>query len=168
MLVRHGSVDYDAYPNRFRGHGIDLIPLTHAGKAEAEALALRLADRGPVDAIVTSPMTRAIQTAMILSWHLTCPVDVELDLHEWVPDTAQQWSNSDVPRTAYEELIACGGEWPSGEQRPWEPHSAVRRRVGAVLQRYAHVERVVVVTHSGVIEAMAGVSGIDRPVPSAK
>ena len=161
LLVRHGSVNYDAYPNRFRGHGIDLLPLTASGAVEAEGLASRLAEQGGVDLIVASPMTRALQTAMILSWELTCPVEVELDLHEWVPDTSQQWTDGEVPRTAYEELLACGGEWPPGEQREWEPYSAVRRRVGTVLERYSHLTSVAVVTHSGVIEAMTGVSGIE-------
>lgn len=158
LLVRHGSVDYDAHPGRFRGHGIDLIPLTSIGVREAEGLAHRLADLGGVDAIVSSPMTRALHTAMIVSWRLDRSVDVELDLHEWVPDLSQQWSDGELPRTAYEELLACGGEWPPGEERLWEPHSRVRERVRGVLQRYSHLEIVAVVCHSGVIEAMTGKS----------
>jgi len=114
LLMRHGSVDYDAQPGRFRGHGIDLLPLTPTGVVEAEDLAVLLAKRGDVDAIISSPMTRSLQTAMILSWRLQLRVQVELDLHEWVPDLSQQWTDGEATRNAYDELRACGGEWPPG------------------------------------------------------
>jgi broad specificity phosphatase PhoE len=84
-------------------------------------------------------------------------VEVELDLHEWVPDLTQQWSGGEEPRRASEEAARLGGEWPPGEQRAWEPHSSVRHRVGAVLDRYDDRGLVAVVCHSGVIEAMTGV-----------
>jgi broad specificity phosphatase PhoE len=156
LLVRHASVDYDAHPGRFRGHGIDLLPLTDEGVAEARELAMRLSAWGPVDAIVSSPMARALQTAMVLSWGLAMEVSVELDLHEWVPDLSQQWSGGEVPHRAYEELTACGGEWPAGEERLWEPHSRVRERAKGVLHRYADAGDTAVVTHAGVIEALTG------------
>ena len=82
-----------------------------------------------------------------------------LILHEWVPDLSQQWSDGEVPRSTYEELHACGGEWPVGQERSWEPHSVVRGRATSVLTRYANVGTVGVVTHSGVIEALTGISG---------
>jgi broad specificity phosphatase PhoE len=148
LLIRHGTVDYDTYPGRFRGHGIDLLPLTPSGVTEVERLARRLAADGGVDLIVSSPMTRALQTAMIVSWHLKCHVEVELDLHEWVPDSSQQWSGGDVPRSAYQELLTCAGEWPAGEERLWEPHSSVRRRVRGVLGRYSAAGTVAVICHS--------------------
>jgi broad specificity phosphatase PhoE len=158
LLVRHGSVDYDSHPGRFSGHGIDLLPLVPSGVAEAEKLALCLAEGGDVDLIISSPMARALQTAMILSWELARQVEVDLDLHEWVPDESQQWSTGEVPAFAYQELLEYSGEWPAGEERLWEPHSAVRRRVGGVLDRYDDDRTVVGVCHSGVIEAMTGVA----------
>jgi broad specificity phosphatase PhoE len=160
LLVRHGSVDYDSHPGRFRGHGIDLLPLSPQGVADAEAVAPVLRDAG-VELIITSPMARALQTAMILSWRLECLVEVELDLHEWVPDLSQQWTEGDVPRLAYEELARLGGEWPAGEERMWEPHSSVRRRVNGVLERYTDRGVVAVICHSGVIEAMTGEHAVE-------
>jgi uncharacterized phosphatase len=156
LFVQHGRVDYDAHPGRFRGHGIDLLPLTEQGVRDAETAASNLAGTG-IERIVASPMTRALQTAMILSWRLDRRVDVELDLHEWVPDLTQQWSGGEVPKQASAEAARLDGEWPSGERRDWEPRSAVRHRVGAVLDRYASGALVAVVCHSGVIEAMTGV-----------
>ncbi len=159
LLVRHGRVDYDSHPGRFFGHGIDLLPLTPQGVADAEAVAPALRDAG-VELIITSPMARALQTAMILSWRLECRVEVELDLHEWVPDLSQRWSGGDVPRLAYEELARIEGECPVGETRTWEPHSSVRRRVNGVLERYTNRGVVAVVCHAGVIEATTGEHGV--------
>ena len=156
LLIRHGRVDYDAYPGRFRGHGIDLLPLMEQGRAEAEALASKL-EGSNVSLILASPMARALQTAMIVSWRLVGHVEVELDLHEWVPDQTQSWQGGEIPMDAYEDLVRHGGEWPEGERRAWEPHSAVRSRVGAVLRRYESVDgTIAVICHSGVIEAMTG------------
>jgi broad specificity phosphatase PhoE len=42
--------------------------------------------------ILTSPMTRALQTAALLSRALDLPLAVEFDLHEWVPDRTYSWS----------------------------------------------------------------------------
>ena len=161
LLIRHGSVDYDSHPGRFRGHGIDLLPLSAQGVSDAEALAVRLGESGGLDLIATSSMARAMHTAMVICARLRTRVVVELDLHEWVPDLSQQWSDGEVPRTAYEELQACGGEWPVGQERSWEPHSSVRRRATSVLTRYANAGTVGVVTHSGVIEALTGISGAE-------
>ncbi len=70
----------------------------------------------------------------------------------------QEWSTGEVPAFAYQELLEYSGEWPAGEERLWEPHSAVRRRVGGVLDRYDDDRTVVVVCQSGMIEAMTGVA----------
>ncbi len=153
LLIRHGSVDYDAHPTRFRGHGVDLVPLTRAGIDQAKEFAATMATP---DLIVSSPTTRTLQTAHILSQPATTEVVVEVDLHEWVPDRTQQWSGPDVPIAAYAELRRNNGEWPEGERRNWEPLSEVRRRAAGVLERYDRPGLVAVVCHSVVIEALTG------------
>jgi broad specificity phosphatase PhoE len=155
-FIRHGSWDV-IEGRRFKGHGVDLTPLSPAGVAEAEGVGRALAT-GPPDLILASPMTRALQTAMIISWHVDRRVVVEMDLHEWMPDHNQQWEDGCVPESAAREMRACGGEWPRGPARSWEPLSSVRKRVSAVLERYVDVENLAVVCHSVVIEAMTGVS----------
>jgi broad specificity phosphatase PhoE len=88
-----------------------------------------------------------------------------MDLHEWMPDDMQQWNDGTVPAAAAAELEACGGEWPPDETRGWEPLSAVRARVGAVLDRYDDGRAVLVVCHSVVIQAITGVRDIGHCVP---
>jgi broad specificity phosphatase PhoE len=159
-LVRHGHW-YCTEDGRFRGHGHDLVPLSTEGVRDAERAARQLLDQ-QVDLILSSPMTRALQTAMVMSWSLGVRVDVDLDLHEWTPDRDQQWVGIQVPTAAYTEMTALGGEWPASETRSWEPLSDVRARVTAVLDRYADRGHVVVVSHSVVIQAMTGVEDISH------
>ncbi|MEJ5223092.1 MAG: histidine phosphatase family protein [Anaerolineales bacterium] len=62
-LVRHGATQLSA-ENRFSGTvGVDL---SEEGRAQAERLALRLAD-DPLSAIYASPLSRAMETAQILA-----------------------------------------------------------------------------------------------------
>lgn len=59
LLVRHGQTIWHA-ENRYAG--ISDVPLTDTGRAQAEALG-RWAAAHPVDAIWTSPLSRAVATA---------------------------------------------------------------------------------------------------------
>ncbi|MFI6008785.1 histidine phosphatase family protein [Streptomyces sp. NPDC051243] len=59
LLARHGQTTWHA-ENRYAG--ISDIPLTATGRAQADALA-RWAAAHPVDAIWTSPLSRAVATA---------------------------------------------------------------------------------------------------------
>jgi len=97
-----------------------------------------------------------LQTAAIISRRLDLPLAAEFDLHEWLPDLTQTYDSSEVAAAAAEEMARCGGEWPEGESRGWEPLSSVRRRVLAVLRRYARNDGVIVVCHGTVIEALTG------------
>jgi broad specificity phosphatase PhoE len=156
LLVRHGSPLYElAEERRLRGGARDWVPLSPKGIAEVEQAAERL--RGTsASLILSSPMTRAVQTAAILSRALDLPLLVEFDLHEWLPDLSQSYDSVDVAVAADKEMECYGGEWPQGETRQWEPLSQVRRRVQAVLRRYSHLEEVIVVSHGTVISALTG------------
>lgn len=37
-------------------------------------------------------------------------------------------------RAQFADFESCGGEWPPGQRRPWEPLSVVRRRTTAALR----------------------------------
>ena len=101
-------------------------------------------------------MTRALQSAAIISRLLVVPLTVEFDLHEWVPDTTYTWDSAEAAQAAYAEMIRLGGEWPPGERRWWEPLSNVRRRVLASFDRFAHLDRVIVVGHGVAMQSLIG------------
>jgi broad specificity phosphatase PhoE/ribonuclease HI len=79
LLLRHGQTGLSA-ERRFAGRGD--IPLTEDGLRQAEAAAARLAERGGIDLIVTSPLRRARQTAEAAARATGAPLQVEEDLAE--------------------------------------------------------------------------------------
>jgi broad specificity phosphatase PhoE len=65
-----------------KGHGRDLVPLTDNGIAQAKAAA-RDPRIGRSEIILSSPYTRALHTAAIVSMELGIDIKVEHDLREW-------------------------------------------------------------------------------------
>lgn len=156
LLIRHGETRYElAEQRRLIGAARELVPLTTRGIRQIEQRADALRGRG-LEMLVASPLTRALQSAAILSRRLDLPLAVEYDLHEWVPDLSYRWNSVEQMWAAYNEMMALGGEWPEGEERAWEPLSAVRRRVLAVLERYRHLDRVGVVCHGLIVVTLTG------------
>jgi uncharacterized phosphatase len=106
--------------------------------------------------IPSSPTTRALQSAALLSRALDVPISVEFDLHEWIPDLTWRYDQEAVADAAYREMMDLSGEWPAGETRNWEPLSKVRERVTAVLGRYTHLRRLIVVMGNVAIYSLTG------------
>jgi broad specificity phosphatase PhoE/ribonuclease HI len=79
LLLRHGQTPLSA-ERRFAGR--EDIPLTEAGRRQAAAAASRLAARGGIDAIVTSPLQRARRTAAAVAEATGAPLQVDDDLIE--------------------------------------------------------------------------------------
>lgn len=153
-LVRHGEATYDlAEQRRLKGHSRDLMPLTERGVAQVEAKAVELRDVG-CQVLLSSPMTRALQSAAIFSRRLDLPIIVDYDLREWAPDLTFTYDTVAVVEAAGAEFRHYDGEWPPGETRSWEPLSAVRERVLSVLRQYLRFERALVVCHGTVICAV--------------
>src|SRR5712691_6348769 len=78
LLVRHGETDWNA-EHRWQGHAD--VPLNARGRKQAKALAEELAPQG-VDAIYTSDLSRARDTAAIVGERLGVPVVLDPDLRE--------------------------------------------------------------------------------------
>ncbi len=155
-LMRHGQADFGlADERRLRGAVRELVPLTELGRQQVHARIEELRALRP-ECMLSSPLTRSLQSAAIVSLGLGQPLTVEFDLYEWIPDLTFTLDLQEASRAAFREAQSLGGEWPPGEQRDWEPYSSVRRRVGAVLERYLHLQRVLVVCHSVVTIAMGG------------
>jgi len=76
-LVRHGQTEW-ARLGKHTGHTD--IPLTEIGRNEAASLAPRLAGR-PFEAVISSPLARALETARIAGF--ADRVVTDSDLREW-------------------------------------------------------------------------------------
>jgi ribonuclease H / adenosylcobalamin/alpha-ribazole phosphatase len=79
LLLRHGQTPLST-ERRFAGRSD--IPLTDIGQRQAAAAAARLAERGGINVIVTSPLRRTRRTAEAVAEATGAPVVVEDDLVE--------------------------------------------------------------------------------------
>jgi probable phosphoglycerate mutase len=145
ILLRHGQTPLSD-ERRFAGRGD--IPLTATGLRQAEAAARRLAARGGIDAIVTSPLQRARHTADAVAAATGAPVRVddawmELDFGEWeglnYAEAAERWP-ADMAAWLKDSVAAP----PGGESI-----AAAARRVLPALARVLEQPpaTVVVVSH---------------------
>lgn len=93
LLVRHGQT---AWNKDVRFRGTTDLPLSDLGLAQAERVAQWLRDE-PIQAIVSSPLKRAVQTAQPLSDALNLPIRthhglISADYGEWQGHTPQEVS----------------------------------------------------------------------------
>jgi probable phosphoglycerate mutase len=111
VLLRHGETPLSG-ERRFAGRGD--IPLTGTGLKQAAAAAARLAARGGLDLIVTSPLERTQQTASAVATATGVPLVaddgwMETDFGEWEGlnhaeaerGWPEQMAASPRPRTGY-------------------------------------------------------------------
>lgn len=146
-LVRHGEPDYSGLAERgFFGFGRAFAPLSEEGIRQVEKTALdeRLKT---AEIIVSSPYTRALQTAAILSRETGIRVLVEVDLHEWEPDKSNQFRTAEEAAVLKEEFNLYKGTYPEGKQMKWETLEEVRSRMRKVADKYANYNKVIFVGH---------------------
>lgn len=85
LLLRHGQTELSV-GRRYSGHGDP--ELTDLGHAQAAGAAKRLAGRGDVDVVLTSPLRRARQTAAAVAEATGAPIEerpglIETDFGTW-------------------------------------------------------------------------------------
>ncbi|HWI64544.1 MAG TPA: histidine phosphatase family protein [Symbiobacteriaceae bacterium] len=80
LIMRHGESTSDLEPRRIEGMAD--FPLSAAGLAQAQALARRFASEYELDELISSPLTRARQTAEAVSAVAGVPVRVDERLRE--------------------------------------------------------------------------------------
>jgi len=141
ILARHGETDWNR-DGIWQGHGDP--PLNELGRTQAAALAERMRSVG-IDALYSSDLRRAYETAVYLSRATGLPIVAEpgmreIDVGSWTGLTMAQIE---------EHFPGMGGH--DGESR-----EAFAARVVATLQRIASNgrRRTLVVTHGGVVRAL--------------
>jgi broad specificity phosphatase PhoE len=159
ILIRHGESEFNAVFNRTRKDpGITDPKLTAHGKEQVRrAAAVIRRDGHPVQRLITSPYTRALETAAILAEALKLPVAVEPIVHEhacWTCDIgtpisalAEKWPALDFSHLA--EIW-----WPENEpQESGHRRCSDFRVKAAQLNDWRHVG---VVSHWGFIRTLTG------------
>lgn len=161
-LVRHGQPDYSQCDERgYIGHGRDLAPLSEKGIIQAELTSkdIRLKD---ADLIVSSPYTRALQTAAVISQKTGIDIKVEMDLHEWMPDLTFQYKYfSECIELTY-DFNNHKGIYPNNEIKRWESLDVLRNRVRKVADKYADFNKIILVCHGMVIRTLVPVETIEH------
>jgi probable phosphoglycerate mutase len=132
---------------RFAGRGD--VPLTSVGVQQAAAAASRLAERGGIDLVLTSPLSRASQTARVVADATGAPLAVDEDLAETDFGAWEGLSFAEVMARWPEEIKA----WQAEADAPppgGESFAAVAMRVNCALDRLLteyQRQTIVVVSH---------------------
>jgi broad specificity phosphatase PhoE len=174
LLARHGETDWNR-ARRWQGHADR--PLTGRGRAQATALAERLADIA-LDAVYSSDLRRARETAEAVAQ--TQGLDVvqlpelrEVSVGSWEGLTRDE-AEAKFP-DGFRRWLAGGTGWDDGET-----YAAMNARVLGAVNRIARDhegEQILIVSHGGPIRAIHGAAlGMDvedyrriRPVePNAR
>lgn len=153
-LIRHGETDYSERNTKiYQGMGVNLSPLSEVGVQQIKETAKdpRLKD---ADIILSSPYTRALQTAAILSKELGIEIIVETDLHEWLANKNYIYEEDEAAEKNYREYQDNQGKYPDERERDWEDAQIIKERVSAVLKKYKHYEKVIVACHGTLMQAV--------------
>jgi len=166
FVARHGQTDWN-FEHRWQGHADP--PLNSAGREQAASLAESLVGRG-IEAVVSSDLRRAVETAEIAAVRLGLSVELdarlrEVDVGEWSGLTSAE-VQARYP-DGYRRRLAGRTGWEHGEEI-----GAMAERVVAALLDVAerhHGRGVLVVTHGGPIRAVLAACGADiRSRPGAR
>ncbi|MEK3713337.1 histidine phosphatase family protein [Paenibacillus sp. FSL R7-0333] len=155
-LIRHGEPDWEINElYQLKGHGRDLVPLTDTGARQVYEAAKdeRLQ---AAEIIVSSPYTRALQTAAILSKELGLDIRIEFDLREWQPDLTFQYDSLKRLTELGNDYDANGGVYPPGETRPWESKEMLKNRVEKVIDQYLGFQKVIITGHGMAFRTLIG------------
>lgn len=153
-LIRHGETDYSRNDALiFNGVGKDYAPLTLKGRKQVLSAA---ADSrfSNCNLIISSPYTRALESAAILSRELDLELMVEPTLFEWMADKQSRYFVENEEETRIGEYNRLNGEYPEGEDRGWEDNTMMKNRIMEVMERYLTYDKVIIVCHGMLIHSL--------------
>ncbi len=153
-IFRHGETDWNR-EGRFQGH-LD-VPINETGRAQAAGLVSRLESTG-IEAILSSDLSRAYETARIVANRLGVPVFAHEGLREAHLGEAQGLVREEIERRFGIEIALkwrsnqisdADVSYPGGESG-----AAIMKRVFEAMENFLHhrpYEKVAISTHGGVI-----------------
>ena len=157
VFVRHGEPDYRELEERsYTGFGMDLAPLSEKGRQQAQELC-----QNPLlqsaNLLVTSAVTRALETASYLIRDRQLPLFVEPFLHEW------QVYESGIEKfeQARELFFENNGCLPARSPVQYETAEQMKVRFFRALSKYRDYETVALVAHRMLIRQFVPDEQID-------
>jgi broad specificity phosphatase PhoE len=165
-LVRHAATEWTGR----RWCGRSDPELSDEGQEAAQRLAVEVATdpragHGAGVVVLSSPLRRALDTAAAIALALGASIKVEPDLAEVDFGAADglTWDELAEAFPSLADAILAGGQpdWPDGEAAD-DVSTRARRAADRILD-LAGTTAVVVVTHGGLLVALAGHLGGDLP-----
>jgi broad specificity phosphatase PhoE len=156
VFVRHGLPDYRLADERQMSQlEKDYSPLARScidsiielGKSEVFS---------GCSAMSVSPYTRAMQTAELINRHLQLDLYVEHDLREWRADIDGGVISLQERDRRWHEYRAALKDDVQVSGVSYEQHDKLRKRVLDVISHYREHEKIIVVGHFNVLEALLG------------
>ena len=148
-IVRHGETAWNA-ERRVQGQ-LD-VPLNATGLAQAEAIARALA-REKFDAIYSSDLARALQTAQPVAVRLGLDIIQEKDLRERHYGIFQKHTYAEVKVLFAEDYARFLERDPEFDFRTGESLRDFAKRSVAVIQKIANKgNNIAIFTHGGVLD----------------
>lgn len=158
ILIRHGHTSSNS-SGGLRMSGWTDTSLSEQGRRQVACLARRMSSE-PASVLYASPLLRALETAGPVAEAAGAALRLEPDLREIHCGAVDGWPVEEVQRL-YPELWEAnlrqedeGFRWPGGES-----YRELRERSLGAFRRIAAAhpgERVLVVTHAGVISQIVG------------
>ncbi|CAM2812653.1 MULTISPECIES: histidine phosphatase family protein [Vibrio] len=156
VFVRHGVPDYRLSDERKMTQlEKDYAPITRECipfiKSQSE-LPIFLG----ADIIISSPYTRALQTAEIINRQHRLELFVEHDLREWVADMSGGYIELEERDRRWQEYRSSLKSGRENHNAEYETAHNLKSRVISVLDRYQDFKKVIIVAHFNVLESLLG------------
>ena len=143
IFVRHGEPDYSELEERsYTGFGIDLAPLSEKGRQQAQELSTNLLLLS-AEIIISSAVTRALETASYVACATGLHLRVEPLLHEWQVYEGGT-DNFEKARTMF---LENNGELLPNSPVQYETAEEMKARFLQTMIKYRDYQTVLVVAH---------------------
>ncbi|ALO03106.1 phosphoglycerate mutase family protein [Lactiplantibacillus paraplantarum] len=162
-LIRHSEPTYQQVTSAgLTGFGRELGGLTDRGIILAQQCAQQPLF-AQVQLILSSPYTRALQTALEIVRFNDVPLKVELGLHEWLPDqTGTRTDTDEQAGQAYKLYRQHMGERTAASPLPYESAAEIKAQVLATFSKYAaSYDCIACVTHGEVMRQFGDHNDVD-------
>ena len=157
IFIRHGEPDYSLLEEGgYTDFGLDLAPLSAAGRQmTTEAAANPLLEQAEI--LISSSVTRALETASYLIRDRQLPLFVEPLLHEW----QVYESGTDKFEQARELFFENNGCLPARSPVQYEMAEQMKDRFFRALSKYRDYDTVALVAHRMLIRQFVPDETID-------
>ena len=157
IFIRHGEPNYRELEKRsYTGFGIDLAPLSEKGRQQAQELSTNPL-LPSAEIIISSAVTRALETASYVVCATGLPLRVEPLLHEWqVYETGIE--NFEKARRLF---LENNGEMLPNSPIQYDKAAEMKSRFLESMAKYREHQTVVVIAHRMLIRQFVPDEKID-------